>query len=150
MAHDALSLLQDDHRRLQHSFERFREARSLQDEENLAVDIVQAMRVHLDLDRNVFYPALHVAGDGYAARQCLADHAQLEQLLDEIEHAGPTEDAFFAKIHVLCELFREHVQAEEKPRGVFEAVRQSPVDLERLAAELERRKTLLSIPLAPA
>ena len=76
-------------------------------------------RVHLDIDRNVFYPALRAGDEDYTARRCLADHEHISQLLDEIEHAGPTEDAFFAKIHLLCELFREHVQAEEKPRGVF-------------------------------
>lgn len=117
MPSDALTLLHDDHRRLQQSFDQFQATRSLWVKEELAGDIIAAIRTHLDLDRTVIYPALSAAGDDYNVSQCLADHEQIEQLLDEIEHAGPTDDAFFAKIHLLCERFDEHSPPRINPKA---------------------------------
>jgi hypothetical protein len=118
-------------------FEEFKTTNNLWREEELAQEICRAIRMHASMDLNLFYPAFEKAtGDAAHTRQMIAEDEALDALIDEIERAGPTEDAFFAKIHVLCEMFMHHVQVEEKARGVFSIARNSELDLNRLGDEL--------------
>ena len=68
----------------------------------------------------------------------------MRDLIDEIEHAGPTEDVFFAKVHVLCDMFTHHVREEEKSRGIFFEAQQSPLDLDALGHSIQARKSQLA------
>jgi hypothetical protein len=65
-------------------------------------------------------------------------------LLDEIDHSSPAQDIFFAKIHLLCEMFMRHVREEERERGVFAQAKRASVDLQALGQTLRRRKDQLT------
>lgn len=142
---NAIALLSEDHRQIEERFEEFQATNSPWREEEIAFDLCTAIRVHAEIDAKVFYPAfLDATGDRFRSERALQQHEDINRLIDEIERAGPTEDTFFAKIYVLCELFRRHVQDEEKPHGgIFSAAKESDLDLEALGADLEQHKEQL-------
>ena len=136
---DAIAILSADHRRLEQLFEEFNGSNSTWREEDLAYDICTALRVHTDVDEVVFYPALAQAS-GVRHKAAMDEHAAINSLIDEIERAGPTEETFLAKVHVLGELFRQHVEAEEGVRGIFTQAAESDLELQSLGDEIRARK----------
>jgi Hemerythrin HHE cation binding domain len=139
---NAISLLTADHREVQGWFAEFQRSTSMIRSEELAFDICEAIRIHIDIDEEIFYPALmRATTDPYKARAALADHHGIKDLLVEIERLGPTEELFFSKVHLLCELFTRHIDAEESERGIFAEAQRCPLDLNLLGAALERCKS---------
>jgi hypothetical protein len=149
-AANAIAVLTADHRQVQEWFMEFQCTHSLMREEMLALDICSAIRVHAEIDEEIFYPAfLEATHEEYKHHQAMEEHQAMRDLIDEIERAGPTEDMFFAKVHVLCEMFTHHVKEEEKSRGIFFEVQQSPLDLDALGDSIQARKSqLMNSPVA--
>jgi hemerythrin superfamily protein len=144
-AANAIAVLTADHRQVQAWFEEFQRTNSLMREETLALDICNAIRMHAEIDEEIFYPAfLEATHEEYKHHQAMEEHQAMRDLIDEIEHAGPTEDVFFAKVHVLCDMFTHHVREEEKSRGIFFEVQQSPLDLDALGHSIQARKSQLA------
>jgi hypothetical protein len=138
---DAIALLMADHRRVERHFLEFQMTTSMRREEELAMEICDAIRTHADLGEQIFYPAyLQATRDRYHYQFALAQHAQIKALIDEIEQLALTEESFFAKLHLLCELFEQHVRMEEKTRGIFTRAQESRLDLEAVGAALELRQ----------
>ncbi len=139
---DAVALLMADHRRVERRFLEFQMTTSMRREEELAMEICDAIRIHADLDGEIFYPAyLQATRDRYHYQFALAQHAEIKDLIDEIERLALTEEAsFFAKLHLLYELFEQHVRMEEKTRGIFSRAQESPMDLEAVGAAWELRQ----------
>lgn len=143
-AENAIAVLTADHRQVQEWFAEFQSTNSLMREETLALDICNAIRMHAEIDEEIFYPAfLEATHEEYKHHQAMEEHQAMRDLIDEIERAGPTEDVFFAKVHVLCDMFTHHVKEEEKSRGIFFEVQQSPLDLDALGHSIQARKSQL-------
>lgn len=143
-AANAIAVLTADHRQVQEWFAEFQSTNSLMREETLALDICNAIRMHAEIDEEIFYPAfLEATHEEYKHHQAMEEHQAMRDLIDEIERAGPTEDVFFAKVHVLCDMFTHHVKEEEKSRGIFFEVQQSPLDLDALGHSIQARKSQL-------
>jgi hypothetical protein len=141
---DAISQLTAEHRQVERWFSEFQATTSMVREEDLAFNICNAIRIHLRIDQEVFYPAyLRSTGDEYRHDAAMNEHQYMLELIDEIERSGPTEDVFFAKIHVLCSLFAAHVHGEEKAQGVFNEAQHAPIDLHVLGDELTKSRSRL-------
>ncbi len=113
---DAIALLMADHRRVERHFLEFQMTTSMRREEELAMQICDAIRIHADLDEQIFYPAyLQATRDRYHYQFALAQHAQIKALIDEIEKLALTEESVFAKLHLLCELFDSTCAWKRRP-----------------------------------
>ena len=55
---DAIALLKADHREVEGWFEQFESSRSQSRQEELARKICQALKVHTQIEHEIFYPAL--------------------------------------------------------------------------------------------
>jgi hypothetical protein len=144
-AANAIAVLTADHRQVQEWFAEFQSTHSLMREETLALDICNAIRMHAEIDEQIFYPAfLEATHEDYKHHQAMEEHQAMRDLIDEIEHAGPTEDVFFAKVHVLCDMFTHHVMEEEKSRGIFFEAQRSPLDLDALGHSIQAHKSQLA------
>lgn len=139
---DAIALLMADHRRIERRLREFQMTTSMRREEELAMEICDAIRIHADLDEQIFYPEyLQATRDRCHYQFALALHAQIKGLIDEIERLALTEESsFFAKLHLLYELFGQHVRMEEKACGIFTRAQGSPMDLEAVGAAMELRQ----------
>ncbi len=142
---DAIELLMSHHREIERRFEAFHMTTSMRRQIELGYQICEAVRIHLEIGQQLFYAAfLRATNDAVLHREALAEHHAIRDLINEIERMTPSQDNFFAKIHMLCEMFMRHVKREEHDRGVFAQARRAHVDLQALGETLRRRKDQLT------
>jgi len=143
-SNDAIALLKADHREVEGWFEQFESARSQSRQEELARKICQALKVHTQIEHEIFYPAfLEATQDEDIHHEAEVEHQGAEKLIGEIEATGPDDDYFRAKVTVLSEMIKHHVNEEEKRDGMFSKARQSDMDLAALGEQLAARKSEL-------
>ena len=138
---DAVALLKADHRQVEEWFEEFEGARSSQKKQTLASQICAALRVHTEIEEEIFYPAfLKATKDKDMHHEALVEHNGAKNLIGEIEASDPSDEFFDSKVKVLSEMIKHHVKEEEQPDGMFAEAKASKMDLEELGAELFSRK----------
>jgi hypothetical protein len=141
---DAIALLKADHRQVEGWFEEFETARAGNRKQELANQICDALKVHTNIEEEIFYPAFFEATE----EEDLHNEAQVEHdgakyLIKKIEGSGPDDELFDAQVKVLSEMIKHHVNEEEKRDGMFAKARQSEMDLDALGEQLASRKAEL-------
>jgi hemerythrin superfamily protein len=145
---DAISLLEADHREVDAYFDQFEDAESNDAKKALASQICLAVKVHAQIEEELFYPAAREkTGDGDLIDEAVVEHAGAKILIAQIEAMQPGQDLYDAKVKVLGEQVRHHVQEEEEE--LFPEVRESGLDLEALGARMAERKAELLALLSP-
>ena len=145
---DAISLLEADHREVDGLFDAFEAASEDAEKKALADKICLALKVHTQIEEELFYPpAREKTGDGDLIDEALVEHTGAKTLIAQIEAMRPGQPLYDAKVKVLGEQVRHHVQEEETE--LFPEVRETKIDLEALGAKLAARKAELMTLLAP-
>jgi hemerythrin superfamily protein len=148
---DAVALLKADHRQVEEWFEEFESARSAAKKKQLATNICTALKVHTEIEEEIFYPAfLKATKDEDMHHEAVVEHDGAKKLIAEIESMGPEDDYYDAKVTVLSEMIKHHVKEEEQPGGMFAESKKSKMDLIELGAELAARKQELTQEAAAA
>ncbi|HXR89595.1 MAG TPA: hemerythrin domain-containing protein [Steroidobacteraceae bacterium] len=143
-ASDAISLLKSDHRQVESWFEEFESARGDSRKQDLARRICQALKLHTQIEHEIFYPAfLEATGAQDIHHEAEVEHDAAKKLIAEIESSGAADEYFEAKVSVLSEMIKHHVKEEEKRDGMFGKARQSDMDLQALGEQLAARKAEL-------
>jgi hemerythrin superfamily protein len=144
-APDAVALLKADHRQVEQWFKEFESARSSTKKQQLATNICNALKVHTEIEEEIFYPAfLKATKDEDMHHEAIDEHDGAKKLIAEIEASSPADDYFDAKVTVLSEMIKHHVKEEEQPSGMFAEAKKSKMDLEELGRELAARKSELT------
>ncbi|MFO1468670.1 MAG: hemerythrin domain-containing protein [Steroidobacteraceae bacterium] len=138
---DAIALLKADHRQVEKWFAEFDNARSADRKARLAASICGALRAHMTVEEEIFYPAfLEATSDTDVHHEAIVEHDGAKRLIEEIESSSPEDDYFDARVTVLSEMIRHHVKEEEKPSGMFSEAKKSDMDLAELAERIRARK----------
>jgi hemerythrin superfamily protein len=138
---DAITLLKADHREVERWFGEFERTKSDERKGELAEQICQALRAHTTIEEELFYPAfLEATDETDIHHEAEIEHEGAKHLIEEIESAGPEDDHFEARVTVLQEMIRHHVNEEEKRGGMFSKAQSSSMDLQELGRELKERK----------
>jgi hemerythrin superfamily protein len=142
---DAIAVLKADHRQVERWFREFDEVKEGVRQRELALQICGALRVHTQIEEEIFYPAyLRATEDVPAHHEAVVEHEGATKLIVEIEQSAPGDEYFDARVHVLAEMIKHHVKEEEKPNGMFAAARKTDADLEALGRQLLVRKRQLT------
>jgi hemerythrin superfamily protein len=145
---DAIALLETDHREVEGLFERYEGADSDAEKAALAAQICLALKVHAQIEEELFYPpAREKTGDADLVDEAVVEHMGAKTLIAQIEAMTPGQPLYDAKVKVLSEQIRHHVEEEETE--LFPEVRETQIDLETLGAKLAARKAELLALLAP-
>ena len=142
---NALTLLKQDHGNVETLFKRF-EATGPDDvdEKRRIVDlIIEQLSVHASIEEQLFYPAVRECGSEDAAKltlEGLEEHHVTKATLSELEKLAPAHERFDAKVTVLIESVRHHVEEEEN--DLFPMVREALTgqQLDELGATMEEAK----------
>ena len=146
---DAITLLENDHREVEGYFDQYKSAKSKQDKKELATYICAALRVHAQIEEELFYPAARKATkDTDLLDEATVEHAGAKVLIAEIEAMQPGMPLYDAKVTVLGEQIQHHVKEEEGE--LFPKVRETRLDLKALGKEMAERKAELIALLADA
>jgi hemerythrin-like domain-containing protein len=114
---DAITLLRNDHRTVEQLFKRFEKAG---DEAYVAkreiVDrIIEELSVHAVIEEQLFYPAARATVPGVEdiALESIEEHHIVKWVLSELDGMAPQDERFDAKVTVLIENVRHHVEEEQ-------------------------------------
>ncbi|MFM2077699.1 MAG: hypothetical protein RJA49_1589 [Actinomycetota bacterium] len=136
----ALQVLKDDHQTVDDLFTQFEQLGPRAHKARSAVvgRLIEALTVHAAIEEMVFYPAVRkaLAGTNAMVLEALEEHHVVKVLLKELEGMPATDERFVAKVTVLAEIVRHHVDEEEK--DLFPQVRSAMTrpQLEELGHEL--------------
>ena len=136
---DALALLRADHQTVQALFDKFGKARGEDRKASLAQQICSELKVHAQIEEEIFYPALRGAiRDEDLLNEATVEHQGAKDLIAQIESAGAGDDLFDARVTVLGEYIKHHVKEEQNE--MFPQARKTKLDLRELGERLAARK----------
>jgi hemerythrin-like domain-containing protein len=140
---DAVDLLTDDHLEVSALFKKYDKLASKDapaaDRRSLAQTICAMLKVHTQIEEEIFYPAARSAGiDAGQLDEAKVEHASAKDLIAQLEAANPDDDLYDAKMTVLREYIQHHVVEEHTE--MFPKCRRLGMDLVALRGELEARK----------
>ncbi len=141
---DAIALLKADHKTVETLFRKFEDAgpNAKKLKRKLVDQIVRELAVHSVIEEMVFYPLVRSKADKLNDQvlEALEEHHVVKWLLKELEDLPPEAERFDAKVKVLMENVRTHVEEEEKE--LFPAVRKAfaPKELRDMAEALTLAK----------
>ena len=114
---DAITLLKEDHRTVEKLFKRFEKAgdRAVVEKREVVDRIIEELSVHAAIEEQFFYPVVRatVPDTDSIALESLEEHHIVKWLLDELDRMSPEDERFDAKVTVLIENVRHHVEEEE-------------------------------------
>lgn len=114
---DAITLLKNDHKTVERLFKRFEKATKSGGEsrEAIVAEIIKELSVHAAIEEQVFYPAIRAEVDDVedATLEALEEHHIVKWTLAELDGMTESHERFTAKVTVLMEAVRHHVEEEE-------------------------------------
>ena len=145
---DAIALLEADHREVDGYFDDFQASEDDREKKLIADKICLALKVHTQIEEEILYPAAREeTGDDDLLDEAQVEHAGAKTLIVQIEAMRPGQPLYDAKVKVLGEQVRHHVEEEESE--LFPELRDADIDLDALGARLAARKAELMALLAP-
>jgi hemerythrin-like domain-containing protein len=145
-APDAIALLKADHSAVSKMFEAYEKLgdRAKAKKLKLARTICDELKVHTQIEEEIFYPAVEAV---LPKEQDLLDEAEVEHagakdLIAQLDKMDPDDDLFDAKVTVLSEYIKHHVKEEHEE--MFPKVRKTRLDLRELGMRLAFRKEELT------
>lgn len=114
---DAITLLKDDHKTVEKLFKRFEKAGdgAYKEKRNVAERIREELSRHAAIEEQLFYPVVRGTVDGVedVTLESLEEHHIVKWVLSELDDMDPKDERFTAKMTVLIENVRHHVEEEE-------------------------------------
>jgi hemerythrin superfamily protein len=112
---DAITLLKQDHKTVEKLFKQFEKAKQPAEQRKIAGQVMKELSVHAAIEEMVFYPAVRdrVPDTEDTVLESLEEHHVVKWLLSELEDMKPDHERFKAKMTVLIESVRHHVEEEE-------------------------------------
>jgi hypothetical protein len=96
----------------------------------------------MQIEEEIFYPAAREAiENAELIDEATVEHASAKQLIAEIEEMDAGDELYDAKVKVLGEQMRHHVEEEED--GLFPEIENSELDLEVLVKKMAERKAAI-------
>jgi hypothetical protein len=138
---DAIALLKADHREVEGLFAKFEKSRSDEQKSEIADKICTALKAHTTIEEEIFYPAfLEATDEKDLHHEAEVEHEGAKNLIAQIESTDPTDEYYDAKVSVLKEMIKHHVNEEEQRGGMFAKARASEMDLKAIGEQLQARK----------
>lgn len=142
----AIEVLEEDHREVEEWFDEYDELEDKDDDRkaDLAEKICLALKVHAQVEEEVFYPqAREATKDNDLIDESLVEHATVKNLIREIAAMGFGDELYDAKIRVLGQMVKHHIKEEEEE--LFPELKSAKIDLKAVGKELvERKEELMS------
>jgi hemerythrin-like domain-containing protein len=150
MAQDAVELIRSDHRTVEKLFSEFEQAgeRAYKTKQGLVERITRELEVHATIEEETFYPAVRAKArkDGKElVDEAVEEHHLVRVTLGELAGLSATDDAFDAKVQVLIENVRHHVEEEESEMLPQAEKLLGREELARLGEEMLARKRQLGV-----
>lgn len=138
---DAIEMLKLDHRKVEELFEEFENTQAKQMKQQIAAKICLELRVHTQLEEELLYPDAHHEIEHDLVDEAVVEHASAKDLIAQIEASSPDDHLYDAKMKVLKEYVKHHVEEEEKE--MFPKLKGHGLDFHEMAEQMATRKEKL-------
>jgi hemerythrin-like domain-containing protein len=137
---DAITMLVEDHEKVQKLFEEFEKIRDDEAAKQDLVDTVCAeLTIHTQLEEEIFYPAVREAiDDEDLMNEAEVEHNNAKQIINDLIDMQPDDELYDATFTVLGEGINHHIAEEQE--AMFPKVKKAKLDLEALGEEMLQRK----------
>ena len=143
---NAITMLKSDHATVKRLLRELNATsdRALKQRESLVEQIERELKMHAQLEEEIFYPAFKSATRGTDAEDMFYEAAEEHHLLDimlpALKSANPKSHEFEAKAKVLLDLIEHHVKEEENE--MFKAARElfEEAELRELGDMMQARR----------
>ncbi len=141
---DAIDLLISDHRTVADLFEQYEKTgeRAFKTKRRIVEKIAEELTTHAYIEEKIFYPEARAAVPATKDHvlESIEEHHLVVWMLAELSRIDPSDERFDAKVTVLIENVRHHVEEEEKEW--FPTVRKAmkPAQLQELGLRLAAAK----------
>lgn len=144
---DAIVLLKNDHKTVEKLFKQFEKQRKDKNSDPqakaaLVAEIIQELTTHTYIEETIFYPAARTAAPNTSEHvlESFEEHHVVTWMLSELGGLDPADESYDAKMTVLMENVRHHVEEEEQ--DWFPKVREAMGRkvLQELADQMEAAK----------
>ncbi|MCW2877504.1 MAG: hypothetical protein JWQ95_1604 [Sphaerisporangium sp.] len=141
---DAIVLLKDDHKTVEKLFKQFEKAgeRAYKEKQQIVEQIIQELTTHAYIEEEIFYPAARqdVPETSDHVLESVEEHHVVVWMLSELRNLDPKDERYDAKVTVLIENVRHHVEEEEEEW--FPQVREAMgrKKLQELGEQMEKAK----------
>jgi len=138
---NAFDVLEQDHREVEEWFDEYDELKDSDEDDkaDLAKKICFALKVHAQIEEEIFYPrAREASQNNDLIDEALVEHSTVKNLIGEIEAMEVGEELYDAKVRVLGEMVKQHIKEEEEE--LFPELQSTKMDLDAVGKELVERK----------
>ena len=123
---DAIALLKRDHEEVERLFRQFEKLteRAQRAKQKIVMKIIRELAIHAAVEEMLFYPAVRTAAMKANVRtlkeaadtvlESLEEHHVVKWTLSELEKMKPEDERYDAKVQVLMESVRHHVEEEQE------------------------------------
>jgi hemerythrin superfamily protein len=151
---DIVTQIKDDHRKVEALFEKFEQGHGNRDKQRIAEQIIEELSLHASVEEQLIYPLIRMRDKGAedAVLEALEEHHLAKTTLAELDEMAVEDERYEAKMTVLAESVRHHIEEEE--RDLLPKLERLTTDTERarIAEALPRLKELVPNhphPMAP-
>lgn len=153
---NAITLLKDDHRRIKQLFRDYQRLgdRAAKSRQKVVQDIIRELAVHSNIEEVVFYPQVRARVKNVEddVLESLEEHHIVKWTLSELEKMQPSDERYNAKVTVLIENVKHHIEEEEQDLFPRVSKALSRQDLNEIGDELNNATVVAPIrphPRAP-
>lgn len=115
---DAITMLKDDHKTVEQLFKKYEKAgeRAFTEKRQLVDSMIEALSTHAAIEEQIFYPVVRATVDDTddEVLEALEEHHIVKWVLSELQTMPAEDERFDAKVTVLIENVRHHVEEEEQ------------------------------------
>lgn len=115
---DAIVMLKEDHKVVEKLFKQFEKAgdSAYAEKQNIVQQVIQALTQHAYIEETIFYPKAREAVPQTKEHvlESVEEHHVVVWMLAEMANVDPHDERFDAKMSVLMENVRHHVEEEEQ------------------------------------
>jgi hemerythrin superfamily protein len=135
-----------DHRKVEDLFEQYDQEKDSDEgtRREIAQKICAELTIHAQVEEELFYPWLRENledDDMDMVEEAQVEHQTAKDLIAQLEGASDIDEVYNAKVKVLSEYIKHHVQEEENE--IFPEVRDEQEELDELGQEIVARKAEL-------
>jgi hemerythrin superfamily protein len=144
---DALKLLKQDHRDVEALFKQFEKAGdgALARKEEICRQVIRLLAIHSNIEEQVLYPAAREVSEELESKtlEALEEHLVAKWTLAALEKMKADDERFEAKMKVLMDSIRHHVEEEEGELFPELSKLMGKEQLEALGAAMAQAKKLV-------
>ncbi|HEX5815735.1 MAG TPA: hemerythrin domain-containing protein [Methylomirabilota bacterium] len=137
----ATDLLKKQHRQVEKLFKEVEKTEDPKQRRKLMEQIAADLKMHTQIEEEIFYPAVREVGTAKAEEmidEAFEEHHVVDLVLAELPQVDPEDERFAAKMTVLSELVKHHVEEEEEEMFLMAEKKLGAERIKELGQQLEQ------------